>query len=147
MKNSILALSVLSLAFLISSQVSADSNTITNKAHSITNDVHVANNSDKDIAYRVLSSSASDNLYGIKRGKRDTYHAKYGDENTTFEIGECKRINSITGLCLEFDANSMTNCVSGIHYDAYKIRTVTINSASSCSVTCHGGGSSSCVVK
>jgi hypothetical protein len=147
MKNSILALSALTLTLLISSQVSAHSSTITNSAHPITNDVQVANNSDKDIGYRVLSSSASDNLYGIKRGKRDTYHAKYGDENTTFEIGECMRINSITGLCLEFDANSMKNCVSGKHYDAYKIRTVTIKSASSCSIVCHGGGSSSCVVK
>lgn len=147
MKNSIMALTVLSLALLTSSQVSAGSSTVADKAKSITNTVHVANNSDKDIAYRVLSGSTSDNLYGVKRGKRDNYHAKFGDENTTFEIGECKRINSITGLCLELDASSMNNCVGGKHYDAYKIKTITINSATSCSVTCHGGGSSSCTVK
>ena len=148
MKNSIKACAVLSLAFLISSQAYAGSSAVENKVKSMLNDISITNSTNKDVAYRVVSSSGSDNLYGIKHGKTDVYHAKTnGDKKVTFEMGECKRINSITGLCLEVDANSMKNSVSNKHYHAYLIKTIKISSINACTVTCLDGTATSCIVE
>ncbi|MDQ2994482.1 MAG: hypothetical protein M3R00_06000 [Pseudomonadota bacterium] len=145
MKNSTKTLAVLAFAFLISSQVYAGSSTTTK---SMFNDVAVTNSTDKDIAYRVLTPTGPNNLYGVKRGKNDVYHAKTnGDKNATFEIGECKRINKITGFCVEFDASTLHNCVNDMRYDAYLVRSIQFNSLTSAVVTCIDGGTTSCIAK
>ena len=83
MRNSLKTLSVLSLALLIGSPVYAGSNTTTEQAKSLLNTITIANNTEKDIAYRVITTSLGDNLYGIKRGRNSSYNAKYGDTNAT----------------------------------------------------------------
>ena len=146
MKNSITALSVLSLALLTSSQVYAGSSTDTDQARSLVNTISIFNNTNNDIAYRVISTSLGDNLYGIKRGRNSSYNAKFGDTNATFEIGQCKSIN-FAGLCVEADASSITNCVGNTRYDAYHIKKIKINSLSSCTITCLDGSATSCIAK
>ena len=145
MKKSIMTLTVLSLAFLVGSQVYAQSSTEANQPRSFFNNFTVANNTDKDIAYRVLSAAPTDIYYGIKQGKHSKYHAKFGDSKATFEVRECKRVN-LSGLCLEF-GSSKSNCVGGAHYDAYKIKGIIVNSLNSCAVTCNDGSSTSCLAK
>ncbi|MDQ2994761.1 MAG: hypothetical protein M3R00_07460, partial [Pseudomonadota bacterium] len=93
--------------------------------------------------YRLQSSTADGSLYGIKRGN----HAKYGDEKATFEVGICKRINKLTGLCGKAEAGTLRNCVGNLHYDAYDIKEINILASDVCVVTCRDGSSKSCIAK
>jgi hypothetical protein len=147
MKNPLSKIFAASLAVLICSPLYAKSTSHTQTRNLITNSVSIHNKSNKDIAYRVISKEVDGTQYGIKRGKHDTYHAKFGDEDITFEVGKCTKLNKLSGICISVEGGSMANCVNNNHYDAYHIKRITITSPSSCTVTCDDGGKSSCVVK
>ncbi len=150
MKYSLKLTSSLSLLALIScSPVYAAEVIETSQPRVVLNDVKIINNTGKDIAYRIVSASSNaDNLYGVKAKKRDTYHAKAtGDVNATIEVGECNRINAITGLCIEFDSSTMHNCVNEARYDLYKVKSIQIDSQNKCNVACNVGDTPSCIVK
>lgn len=112
------------------------------------NKVKIINNTAKDLGYVIISASNNtDNLYGVKAKKSDTYHAKAtGDVNATIKIALCNKINKVTGVCSEFAANSVKNCVSEARYDFYKVKSVKIDSLDSCVITCNDGDKTSCVV-
>lgn len=113
------------------------------------NKVKVINNSGKDIGYVIISASDNpDNIYGIKSKKTDNYHAKAtGDINATVKIAPCIKINKISGMCTEFNSQNLTNCVKEARFDFYKVKSLKILSATSCTVTCDDGSDSSCIVK
>lgn len=146
MKHFLIKASVVSLSLLLSSSIFAQKHCSLQHKASILHDLSITNKSDKDIAYRVVSKEASNNLYGVRHGRRDVYHAKLGDDYATFEVGNCVRINRLSGLCVELDASTLKNCVSNVHYDAYHIRDITINSSNACAVTCSDGSKTSCIV-
>ena len=146
MKKFLIKASLLPLSFLMCSSIYAERHCPVQQKASILHDISVTNKSDKDIAYRVISKETSNNLYGLRHGKRDVYHAKLGDDYATFEVGNCVRINRLSGLCVELDASTLKNCVSNVHYDVYHIRDITINSSNACAVTCSDGSKTSCIV-
>lgn len=147
MKSYLLALSLVSLSALTFSPAFAENNA-NETERSVLNDVKIINSTAKDIGYVIISASSnSDNLYGIRAKKTDTYHAKAtGDVNATIKLAECKKINKVTGICSEFAANTVKNCLSEARYDFYKVKSVKISSLDSCIITCNDGGNTSCVV-
>lgn len=139
MSKSFKYLALLSLTLLTTTSIFAK--------HKLVNTITFVNNTQNDVAYRVLSTNnTGDNLYGIYAQRASKYTAKYGDTEATFEVGTCNKIN-FAGLCTEAEANSTSNCVGNNRYNAYKVKRVLINSASSCTVVCQDGGPSSCMVK
>ncbi|MBX9587053.1 MAG: hypothetical protein K2X50_07315 [Gammaproteobacteria bacterium] len=112
------------------------------------NKVKIINNTAKDIGYIIISASTNtDLLYGVKAKKSDTYHAKAtGDVNATVKVALCGKINKVTGVCSQFVANSVKNCVGEARYDFYKVKSVKIDSLDSCIITCNDGDKASCVV-
>lgn len=115
----------------------------------VLNKVKIINSTSKDIGYMIISASTNaDNLYAVKAKKTDTYHAKAtGDVNATIKVAACNKINKVTGICSEYNADTVMNCVSEARYDFYKVKSVNISSLNSCVITCNDGGDSSCVVR
>ena len=146
MKKYTSLLSLLILSSLYISPVLADKNDADND-RTVLNKVKIINNTSKDSGYVIISASDNtDLIYGIKAKKSDTYHAKAtGDVNATIKVAQCNKINKVTGVCNEYTANSMKNCVKESRYDFYKVKSVKINSLGSCSVTCNDGDTTSCL--
>lgn len=134
-----------SLLMLASSSIYAATETAVNDSVRSLNSISIINNTDKNVVYRFLSTSAANMYYGVKHGKTAKYHTKPGDKHTTFETGECKSFNSLTGLCLKFSSKDVKNCVGNTYYNADKVDSITINSLDSCTVKCNDGSSTSCI--
>ena len=147
MKLSLLALSLISLSAFSFSSAFAENNA-NDTERTVLNNVKIINSTAKDIGYMIISASTnSDNLYGVKAKKTDTYHAKAtGDVNATIKVAECNKINKVTGICSTFNADSVKNCVSEARYDFYKVKSVKISSLDTCVITCNDGGNTSCVI-
>lgn len=145
MKIQLKTITAISLLLLASSSICAANEVTANESTRALNTVHIINTTDKDVTYRLVSTSAANMYYGVKHGKTAKYHSKPGDKHSTFEIGECKHFNSLTGLCLSFESKDIKNCVGNTYYNANKINSITINSLSSCTVKCVDGSSSSCI--
>ncbi len=148
MKTYLLALCLISSSALGLSPAFAENNA-NDTERTVLNNVKIINSTAKDIGYVIISASEnSDNLYGVRAKKSDTYHAKAtGDVNATIRVAECKKINKVTGVCSEFNADSVKNCLSEARYDFYKVKSVKIASLNSCVILCNDGGSTSCLVK
>jgi hypothetical protein len=147
MKISTKSIAAFSLILLASSYAYAASETSMNEARGLLNSVSIKNNTNKDVVYRMLSSSAANIYYGVKHGRSAKYHTKPGDRHMTFEVGVCKHLNKLTGLCVDFDSITLNNCVGGANYNADHIKSITVNSLTSCAITCDDGGSSSCIAQ
>jgi len=79
--------------------------------------------------------------YAIKKGMSDVYHSGTGDQYATFDVGICKSITGDGEGCAEFDA--IRPCSNG-HYNADLIKSIVVNSLTSCTITCLDGGTTSC---
>lgn len=145
MKTRLTVITALSLALLANSPIFAEQAKVKNASRDKLNSVIIVNNTDKDLAYRVLSTSAANMFYGVKHRNSSKYHAKPGDSHATFDIAECERFNNASGLCIKFDAKKLKNCVGNTFYNANEVDSITINSLSSCTVNCNDGTSTSCV--
>jgi|SRR5688572_25187785 len=103
------------------------------------NAITLYNNTNTDIAY-LISGSYGGAVYGIKRGGNDIYHSGMGDEFASIKIGVCNGgVNR--DQCPSF--GPLAVCVDG-HYNADYIKSIQINSLSSCTVTCLDGSPTSC---
>ncbi|MBX9586295.1 MAG: hypothetical protein K2X50_03465 [Gammaproteobacteria bacterium] len=134
-----------SLVLLASCPVYAVHGKVNDLTRDKLNSVHIINNTNDDVVYRMLSSSAANMYYGVEHRGSSKYHAKPGDSHTTFEIGTCERFNHLTGICVKFDLKELKNCVNNVYYNANKIDSIIINSVSFCTVKCNDGTSTSCV--
>lgn len=145
MKTQLTLVTALSLFLLSSCPIYAAHGKACNVTRDKLNSVHIINNTDSDVVYRMLSSSAANMYYGVKHRNSSKYHAKPGDSHTTFEIAACERFNNTSGICIKFDPKKLKNCVGNTYYNANEIDSITINSLSSCTVNCNDGTSTSCV--
>lgn len=139
MKNNI---TVFILMLLISLPVYADSPSAlrkSNESKASGNPIMIYNHTNTDIAY-VMLGACGGFIYAIERGGMDLYHASTGDNYATFEVGICK--NKIGSFCYLYE--SLQNCVNNVHYNADHIKTIDVNSLTSCTVTCMDGSSTSC---
>ena len=148
MRSNLASLSLISLFVISISSAHAETNADSTE-RTVLNKVKIFNSTPKDIGYMIISASTNgDNLYAVRAKKADTYHAKAtGDVNATIKVAACNKINKVTGICSEFNSDTVKNCVSEARYDFYKVKSVKISSLDSCTITCNDGGNSSCVVK
>jgi len=110
------------------------------------NPITLYNNTSTHVRYSMKTFSFSAD-YAIKRHSQDVYHTKYADEYLTIEVGECKNVEwkMFTGeICRDENPQPLQNCVANSHYNGNLIKTITINSLHSCTVTCLDGGTTSC---
>lgn len=110
------------------------------------NPITLYNNTNTPIRYSMVTFSWGA-VYAIKRHSSDVYHSKYADEYMTIDVGECKNVawDLWAGeICTDENPQPMQNCVDNVHYNGNLIKTITINSVNSCTVTCLDGGSTSC---
>lgn len=101
--------------------------------------INIVNNTGKDVAY-IMSAPGLNAIYGILSGEMSAYHPKSWDEFSTVEVGLCKLIED--DVCVEVE--SLSNCVNNARYNAYHIKSIQINSITSCTVKCADGSATSC---
>lgn len=107
----------------------------------------VHNDSSSDIAYSISSNSIfNDNIYGIKVGRADVYHAGTGDTRATIYAGNCSALSGNGLICHKVEGRSLVNCVNYVHYDINLVDTIHIKSPNACTVTCLDGSATSCIV-
>jgi len=109
--------------------------------------VIVHNDSNSDIAYSISSNSIfNDNIYGIKVGRADVYHAGTGDTRATVYAGNCSALGGNGLICHKVEGRSLVNCVKYAHYNMNLVDSIHINSPNACTVTCVDGSKDSCIV-
>ncbi len=142
MKKSMIAALLLSAGF--SGYAVAEANVL--QGRDFWNPVMIMNSTSQDIAYKVVShANKSDNLYGVKMGREDTYHAGFGDKNATFYVGICAHMDYNGGRCSKLEPDTFKNCVNNVHYNAELVKVVQVRSPSICRVICLDGSSTSCL--
>jgi hypothetical protein len=101
------------------------------------NQITIFNYTNTDIAY-LMNGKIGGAVYGIPQGEADTYHSGMGDERATFWIGTCHHmVPNRFGYACDSHEN-LNQCTSG-YYNADQIKTITIHSPSSCTITCRDG--------
>lgn len=109
--------------------------------------VIVHNHSNSDIAYSISSKSFfNDNIYGIKVGRADVYHAGTGDTRATVFAGNCSSLSGNGMICHKVEGRSLVNCVNYVHYDINLVDSIHINAPNACTVRCVDGTATSCIV-
>jgi hypothetical protein len=107
------------------------------------NPITIYNHTKHHIVYEMSTFGMFNGTYTITRGGSDVYRSKEYDEYATFKVGYCKKVDWFFGYC-EDDPSPLENCVNGEHYNADHIKTIHINSSTSCTVTCLDGSTTSC---
>ncbi len=109
-------------------------------------DIIIFNHTDKNLAYQFLEPSIfPDSVYQIPMGESEIYHTKFSDEKMTLMIGVCTDMGHFT--CSGYDYYSFVRCTPNKKYNGNLIRSIDINSLSTCTVTCLDGTATSCVVE
>jgi hypothetical protein len=105
------------------------------------NPVTITNSTSHNIAYQVVSSyNGPDNVYGLVKGKTDTYHSGRGDKNATLYVGICSYMDGNGKFCRKIEPGTLASCVTGNqHYNFNEVKSITIHSLKYCIVTCNDG--------
>lgn len=142
-------LATLLLASLFTCSAQADMDFFADKVQRFSgnlNDILIFNHTDKNLAYQFLEPSIMPNfVYQIPMGESEVYHTKFSDEKMTLMIGVCTDMGHFS--CNEYDYYSFVRCTPNKKYNGNLVRSVDINSLTSCTVTCLDGTTTSCVVE
>lgn len=142
-------LAALLLSSLFTGSVFANTDLLQDKSQRFSgnlNNILIFNHTDKNLAYQIKEPSIFPNsVYQIPTGESDVYHTKFSDEKFTFIIGICTDMGHFT--CNEYDYYSFVRCTPNKKYNGNLVRSIDIDSLTTCSVTCLDGSTTSCVVE
>lgn len=105
------------------------------------NPITIYNNTGKHIAYAMMGSYGGA-VYGIEKDMTDVYHSGIGDQYATFQVAICKNNTSRDPHGCN-DLEPLKPCSNG-YYNANLIKSIVVNSLTSCIITCLDGGLTSC---
>ncbi len=141
-------LAALLLTSVITSSAQAEMDFFGEKTHRFSGnltDIIIFNHTDKNVAYQFLEPSIfPDTVYQVPMGESEIYHTKFSDEKMTLMIGICTDMGHFS--CSGYDYYSFVRCTPNKLYNGNQVRSIDINSLSSCTVTCLDGTTTSCVV-